>query len=337
MVVVPALLCTWPDRRVLRRTALFDLEPWAAGVAAPVVAADVSAPALGLRMVRAACWRGSGTWAQLWGMWALPFALGTHLAVRSRRGRTIALAAFVLGITICLHLLIGYLAMLSLGVWVLLRAERLLAPHRPGERSSAVGALATSAWMLVPLLTDAQVDDAGRVLRGTFYYDSFGARRVIGWLVAGRIFDNRRFPVVSVLALIGLAVCVWRFRRTETAPCRPCRRVTQPVVVLRPAGPRVRIIDVLPGATDLCSLRRATSPACTWPASTWRGSAAHGRGRRRCTRGSHASEWIKPAFAAGALGVVLIAVVAPGGGRALLVRADRRRVDLGTARRPVDG
>ena len=42
----------------------------------------------------------------------------------------------------------------------------------------AAGALLASAWMLVPLLTDAgwTVNDA--FSRGTFYYDSFGARKI---------------------------------------------------------------------------------------------------------------------------------------------------------------
>src|SRR5580765_2263703 len=207
------LLCTWPIA-VYCGGRLFDLEPWAAGVAALVSPLIVSAPALGFEWSSYVS-RGSGTWAQLWGMWALPFAW--ELTVRAvLKGRTIALAAFVLVITICLHLLIGYLAMLSLGVWVLLAPSDFW--RRTGRAALvAVGALATSAWMLVPLLTDAKWMTQDEFSRGTFYYDSFGARRVLGWLVTGRIFDNGRFPTVSVLALDGLAVCVWRFRRSETA------------------------------------------------------------------------------------------------------------------------
>jgi hypothetical protein len=146
------LLCTWPIA-VYCGGRLFDLDPWAAGVAALVSPLIVSAPALGFEW-SSYVWRGSGTWAQLWGMWALPFAWGLTWRAVSK-GRTIALAAFVLGITICLHLLIGYLAMLSLGVWVLLVPSDFW--RRTGRAALvAVGALATSAWMLVPLLTDAK-------------------------------------------------------------------------------------------------------------------------------------------------------------------------------------
>ena len=83
---------------------LFDfLEPWWPGVAAlvsPLILA--SAPALGFEWSSYVC--GIGTWAQLWGMWALPF--WGALVARGLEGlNRFVLAALVLGITVCLHLL----------------------------------------------------------------------------------------------------------------------------------------------------------------------------------------------------------------------------------------
>ena len=298
------LLCTWPIA-VYCGGRLFDLEPWAAGVAALVSPLIVSAPALGFEW-SSYVWRGSGTWAQLWGMWALPFAWGLTWRAVSK-GRTIALAAFVLGITICLHLLIGYLAILSLGVWVLLVPSDV---WRRAGRAALVGlgALATSAWMLIPLLTDAKWMTQDEFSRGTFYYDSFGARRVLGWLVTGRIFDNHRFPVVSVLALIGLAVCVWRFRRTESARAIPAVGLLSMLLFFgRPTLGAV--IDLLPGATDLFLRRYVTGVhlAGIYLAGiggAWVGTKAMHLVRTRFER-------VEPAFAAAALGILLIAVVAP--------------------------
>ena len=171
-----------------------------------------------------------------------------------------------------------------------------------------LGALATSAWMLIPLLTDAKWMTQDEFSRGTFYYDSFGARRVLGWLVTGRIFDNHRFPVVSVLALIGLAVCVWRFRRTETARAIPAVGLLSMLLFFgRPTLGAV--IDLLPGATDLFLRRYVTGVhlAGIYLAGiggAWVGTKAMHLVRTR-------AEWVKPAFAAAALGVLLIAVVAP--------------------------
>ena len=247
------LLCTWPIA-VYCGGRLFDLEPWAAGVAALVSPLIVSAPALGFEW-SSYVWRGSGTWAQLWGMWALPFAWGLSWRAVSK-GRTIALAALVLGITVCLHLLIGYLALLSLGVWVVLSPKDFW--RRVGRAALVgIGALATAAWMLVPLITDAKWMTQDEFSRGTFYYDSFGARRVLGWLVTGRIFDNGRFPTVSVLALVGFAVCVWRFRRSETA--RAVLGVGLLSVLLFFGRPTLgAVIDLLPGGTDLFLRRYVT-------------------------------------------------------------------------------
>ena len=94
--------------------------------------------------------------------------------------------------------------------------------------------------------------------RGTFYYDSFGARRVLGWLVTGRIFDNGRIPVVSVLALIGLGgrACGGS-GASESARAVPAVGLLSLLLFFgRPTLGAV--IDLLPGATDLFLRRYVT-------------------------------------------------------------------------------
>jgi hypothetical protein len=298
------LLCTWPIA-VYAGAHLFDLDPWAAGVAALVSPLIVSAPALGFEW-SSYVWRGSGTWAQLWGMWALPFAWGLSWRAVSR-GRPIAIAALVLGITVCLHLLIGYLALLSLGVWVLLSPGDLW--RRLGRATLVgLGALATSAWMLVPLITDAKWMTQDEFSRGTFYYDSFGARRVLGWLVTGRIFDNGRVPVVSALALAGLAVCVWGFRRRESARAVPAVGLLS--LLLFFGRPTLGFaIDLLPGGSDLFLRRYVTGVhlAGIYLAGiggAWLGAKALASVRARMPR-VHAS------YAMAALGLVSFGLLAP--------------------------
>jgi hypothetical protein len=239
-------------------------------------------------------------------MWALPFAWGLSWRAVSK-GRTVALAALVLGITVCLHLLVGYLALLSLGVWVLLSPGAFW--RRAGRAALVgIGALATAAWMLVPLITDAKWMTQDEFSRGTFYYDSFGARRVLGWLVTGRIFDNGRLPVVSVLVLIGFAVCVWQFRRKETARAIPAVGLLS--LLLFFGRPTLGfVIDLLPGGTDLFLRRYVTGVhlAGIYLAGiggAWVGAKAMHLVRTRAT-------WLQPAYAAVVLGMVLAVVVAP--------------------------
>ena len=298
------LLCTWPIA-VYAGGRLFDLDRWAACVAALVSSLIVSAPALGFEW-SSYVWRGSGTWAQLWGMWALPFAWGLSWRAVSK-GRPIALAALVLGITVCLHLLIGYLALLSLGVWVLLSPGDLW--RRLGRATLVgLGALATAAWMLVPLITDAKWMTQDEFSRGTFFYDSFGARRVLGWLVTGRIFDDGRVPVVSALALAGLAVCVWGFRRRESARAIPAVGLLS--LLLFFGRPTLGFaIDLLPGGSDLFLRRYVTGVhlAGIYLAGiggAWLGVRAMSAVRAHLPR-------VKPAYAVAVLGLVLFGLLAP--------------------------
>lgn len=298
------LLCTWPIA-VYCGGRLFDLDPWAAATAALVSPLIVSAPALGFEW-SSYVWRGSGTWAQLWGMWALPFAWGLSWRVVSR-GRSIALAGLVLGITVCLHLLIGYLALLSLGVWVLLSPGELL--RRFGRAVLVgVGALATAAWMLVPLITDAKWMTQDEFSRGTFYYDSFGARRVMGWMFTGRIFDDGRVPVISLLALVGLVVCLWRFRRNE--PARAIPAVGCLSLLLFFGRPTLgSVIDLLPGGTDLFLRRYVTGVHLAGIYLAGIGGAWLGAKMMKLIRVR--ATWIRPAVASTGLAVLLAIALAP--------------------------
>ena len=192
-------------------------------------------------------------------------------------------------------------------MFVVVAPERFSAP--PGRAAIVVaGALLASAWMLGAAPHRRRLDVSDEFSRGTFYYDSFGARPVMGWLVTGRIFDNHRVPVVSVLVLIGLGVCVWRFRRTETARAVPAVGLLS--LLLFFGRPTLGfVIDVLPGATDLFLRRYVTGVHLAGIYLAGIGGAWAGTQAMRVVRTR--AEWIKPAFAAGALGVVLIAVVAP--------------------------
>ncbi len=247
------LLAAWPIS-VYAGARLLGLSRWPAAAAALISPLLSSAPGMGYEW-GSYVWRGSGAWAQLWGMWALPFAWGLCWQAVAR-GRRMWLAALVLALTICVHLLTGYLALVSLAVFVLAAPREF--PRRIARAALVAGAaLLASAWMLVPLLTDAgwTVNDA--FSRGTFYYDSFGARKVLGWMVRGELFDAGRLPVLTVLFAVGLVVALVQARRRE--PPRVVVGLGLVALLLffgRPTlGPALRL---LPGGADLF-LRRFIS------------------------------------------------------------------------------
>lgn len=247
------LLASWPIS-VYLGGRLMGLGRWTAAAAAVMSPLLVSAPGLGYEW-GSYLWRGSGTWAQLWGMWALPLAWGLSWRAVST-GRRLWLGALAIGVTVSLHLLTGYLAILSLAVWVLVR-PRAVVSRLARAAVVGVGSLAVAAWTLVPLVADASWTVNDEFSRDSIFYDSFGAPQVLRWLGTGAIFDDGRWPAVTGLALAGTLVAIAEARRRE--PPRVILGAGALSLLLffgRPTlGP---LIDLLPGAEDLF-LRRFVS------------------------------------------------------------------------------
>ncbi len=207
------LLALWP-LSVYWGARMLGWGRWPAALAALVSPLAVSKPSLGYEWA-SYTWQGSGVWAQLWGMWFLPLAVGS--SARAMRGQgSYALAAVFVALAVVSHFQQGYLALLLVIIMPLLSPSDL---RRRALRSAVVfgGALLLSAWLIVPLLTDERWSPVNEFTARTFYADSFGAGKVLGWLFTGRIFDSGRFPILSLLVAVGVAVCLLRWRRDERA------------------------------------------------------------------------------------------------------------------------
>ena len=124
-----------------------------------------------------------------------------------------ALAALVVGLTIAMHFLTGYFALLSIGVFVIVVWRGLL--PRIGRAALVFGGAAlVASWVVVPLITDAAYFNLSEFNQNTFWLNSWGAPQVLGWLFTGQIFDAGRFPIVSLLVALGAVVCVSASART---------------------------------------------------------------------------------------------------------------------------
>jgi hypothetical protein len=247
-------MALWPIA-VYAGGRLLGWGPWVSAIAAVCSPLLASQATLGYEWGSYA-WRGYGTWAQLWGMWLLPFAWG--LSWRSvSRGRSYWLTALVLALAVACHLLTGYLALLSLGVFVVVRWRGIL--RRIG-RAALVGfcSLLVGAWVIVPLVADRVWTVNDEFSRGKVFYDSFGAKQIMTWFASGELFDRGRLlPMVTILVAAGIVTAAWRFRRDERA------RVLLGLFVLslllffgRPTWGS--LLRVLPGSGDLF-LRRFIS------------------------------------------------------------------------------
>ena len=239
-------IALWPIA-VYAGGRLLGWDRWICAIAAAASPLIASEPTLGYEWGSYA-WRGYGTWTQLWGMWLLPFAWGLSWRAVAK-GRSYWLAALVLALTVACHLLTGYLALLSLGVFALVKWRELL--RRIGRAALiGIGSLFVAAWVVVPLLADRLWTVNDEYSRGKIYYDSFGAKRILSWFASGELFDRGRPPMITILVAVGILAALWRYRRDERARVLLFLFLVSLVLFFgRPTlGPVLRL---LPGSGDL--------------------------------------------------------------------------------------
>jgi hypothetical protein len=238
------LLGLWPIS-VYLGGRLLGWPSWTAAVAALVSPLVVSVTGYGYEH-GSYTWQGLGVWSQLWGMWLLPLAWGSSWRAIARGG-SYALAAVTVALTIASHFLTAYLALLAIGVWLVVSPS-----VRRAGRAIVVGlgALLIASWVIVPVLADSRWSPNSQYVRGTFWLDSYGAPKILGWLFTGQIYDSGRWPILSLLVGVGIAVCIVRFRYDDRA-----RAVlgawTMSLLLFfgRPTlGP---LLKLLPGSSDL--------------------------------------------------------------------------------------
>ncbi len=158
-------------------------------------------------------WRGYGLYTQLWGMWLLGPAVG-HLTVTLREGRAYAATTALLAATLLSHTVCGYVALLSGGLLVLVEGAAGLR-WRIGRLALTLLLVAiVASYFLVPFLLDRDVmnrsvwEDPGK-------YDAYGWEWTLRALVQGELLDAGRFPSLTLLAGLGLIVCLAHWRRSH--------------------------------------------------------------------------------------------------------------------------
>jgi Gpi18-like mannosyltransferase len=241
------LLATWPIA-VYLGARLLEWEPWPSAGAAALSPLIVSAPGYGLEH-GSYTWQGYGVYSQLWAMWLLPLTVGlTWRAVA--HGKRYAAAALAVALTVACHYITGYLALLTIGVWVMVLARSGFIRRVMRGLVVGLGALLIATWVIVPTVADTTWTAHSEYYVGSFYSDGYGSRKILGWLFTGGLFDHGRFPIFTVLFFLGLIVCVAKARRDARS------RALLGVLILsfiltsgrRTFGP---LVNHLPGFTDI--------------------------------------------------------------------------------------
>jgi Bacterial membrane protein YfhO len=205
------LLSLWP-LAIYFSARLFGLTRGAAAAAAVVSPFVVSHTGVGFER-NAYMWIGGAeVWTQLLGSWALPFAwASTWRAMKD--ARFIWVAGALVGLTVGLHFMCGYLAFLGVIVLALAADGRLRKRLARGAVVFAVS-LAATAWVVVPLFLMSKWSAINQPLAETPYVRGYGVRQELVWLFTGQSFDAKRaLPAITVLVFVGAILAVVRWRR----------------------------------------------------------------------------------------------------------------------------
>ncbi len=162
-------------------------------------------------------WRGVGLYTQLWGMVLLPPTLAQSY-VTLTTGRGYFRSVLLLAATLLSHVVMGYIAVGS----IILFAFLVLASRTRDVKGSfwprltrALVLLLLAAIVISYFVVPFVIDNAylnRSVWEEATKYNSFGLPWVLSALVRGELFDAGRWPSLTLLAALGLLVCLARWR-----------------------------------------------------------------------------------------------------------------------------
>jgi hypothetical protein len=204
-----ALFCAFPVS-IYWSMRRFGFAPVIAGLSA------VAAPVLSTHGLfgfddNSYVWIGYGMYTQLWGMVLLPIALAQ--AYRTLRdGGGYFWSVLLVGAMLLTHLVLAYIALVTLVAFVLLRPARADVVLR-GRRLAlllVLVAIVTAYFMTGVLRDNAYLNRS--VWEDSSKYDAFGYEWTLRALFGGRLFDYGRFRWLTLAVLAGPLVCAWRWR-----------------------------------------------------------------------------------------------------------------------------
>ncbi|MCL5048220.1 MAG: hypothetical protein M1374_05490, partial [Firmicutes bacterium] len=240
------LLATWPIT-IYISARLFRLNPWVAAAAALVSPLIASNQFIGYEQ-KTYIWVGYGLTTQLWGMWFLPLAWGfTYRAMES--SKKLLVAGILITLTTAFHFMTGYLAIapIILFPW--------LVPSDLKNRLKRAGVLLVGTglclgFVVIPVLQYKRWAAVNELLAPTYISQSYGARPIIRWFFDGSLLDNNRFPIITILAIIGIIIALARISKDQRVrPLLVMFFISALLMFGKPFwGPLIRLI---PGSEDL--------------------------------------------------------------------------------------
>jgi hypothetical protein len=182
--------------------------------AAAFLAPLIGGPGPGQLGIELRSWMGFGVYPQAVGANLLLLSIGlSYRAIRT--GKHLTPAGILIGLTMVAHLIYGWMAALT-ACLIAVIPDHVVARIPRIRRTAIIGIVAgvIAAFQLYPLVTDGYLINRSR-LEPADKFDSFGAAKVLEWLFSGQIMDHERLPVLSLLALLGAGLLLWRYYKTH--------------------------------------------------------------------------------------------------------------------------
>ena len=159
-------------------------------------------------------WRGFGMFTQLAAMHLSFVTVAVAWsALRSRKRSDLVWLALALAALVLTHLIYAYMMAITLGILALVGADSRADIARRVIRlvSAGIPAALLSAWLWLPFIAQPAFLGASPFLQPE-KYDSYGAPKILGWLVTGDLMDHGRLPVITALLALGVVAAVFLFR-----------------------------------------------------------------------------------------------------------------------------
>jgi hypothetical protein len=159
-------------------------------------------------------WRGFGMFTQLAAMHLSFVTVAVAWSsLRSRKWSGVVWLALALAALVLTHLIYAYMMAITLGVIALVGAETRADIARRFLRLVFAGipAAVLSAWLWLPFIAQPAFLGASPYLQAE-KYDSYGAAKILGWLVTGDLMDHGRIPVITALVALGVVAAVFLYK-----------------------------------------------------------------------------------------------------------------------------
>jgi hypothetical protein len=174
----------------------------------------ISGPGAGAMGLDLRSWAAFGVYPQSLATSLLLLAIGFSFQA-IRRGKGIAIAGALLGLTCLAHLMYGWMGALAACLMALMPDAAISRKVRI-TRTVALGTVSAilTLFQLLPLYTDGYLINRAR-FEPPEKFDSYGAAQVLQWLFSGDLMDANRPAALTLLCFFGAVLLVWRWRKTR--------------------------------------------------------------------------------------------------------------------------